>query len=544
MNAANRDAMCWTEAQFWAEFGSDESSRVEFKERVPKAGKLQEPLVAFANSGSGGTIICGVDESRPRQIVGVRWGQEENERIQEAARATQPPLHPDVRTVDIEGRTVALIAIEALHRGWVQTSDGRLLMRAGPTNRALVGEQLARFVVERGVEPAEDRAVDGTSIADLRADEFDGYLRQRLRAPRSDTADDARALGFLAQDGRARLAALLVFGIEPQRDRRRMGIEITRYAGPMDGERTFRDKRELAGTLRELVEAADRAIYDEMRRDAVIRGLIREEIPEFPPVAIREALVNAVGHRDYSLTGASVVVRLFDDGIEIESPGTLAGPVTLETLRDAQYSRNPRIMGLLHDLRLVEEAGTGIDRMVDAMEDALLDPPEFAERPHSFSVRFRGRSIFSAEDRLWVAQLGDLALSAAAKVALVYARRNGAVTNEDLRDLRSLDVRASRTILQALVARDLLEISGRGRGTKYLLGPAARDVAGAPARDEQVAAVVAHARRIGSVANRDVRGLLQIDRPTALALVERAVELGLLKPVGETRGRRYMPVGE
>ncbi len=143
-----------------------------------------------------------------------------------------------------------------------------------------------------------------------------------------------------------------------------------------------------------------------------------------------------------------------------------------------------------------------------------------------------------------MAQLGDLALSAAAKVALVYARRNGAVTNEDLRDLRSLDVRASRTILQALVARDLLEISGRGRGTKYLLGPAARDVAGAPARDEQVAAVVAHARRIGSVANRDVRGLLQIDRPTALALVERAVELGLLKPVGETRGRRYMPVGE
>src|SRR4051812_49339882 len=109
--------------------------------------------------------------------------------------------------------------------------------------------------------------------------------------------------------------------------------------------------------------------------------------------------------------------------------------------------------------------------MVSEMEDALLDPPEFEERNASFVVRLKGTSVFSAEDRLWAAQFSDLGLSPDARVALVYARRHGAISNEDLRHLRSLDRENSRGVLQELVARGLLAQVGKGRGSRYVLGP-------------------------------------------------------------------------
>lgn len=96
-------------------------------------------------------------------------------------------------------------------------------------------------------------------------------------------------------EGRARLACLLLFGRRPQAANRRFGIVILRFDGSFAGDPKLRDRTELEGPLSELVGEADRRIYEEMRRDAVVRGLVREEVPEFPPVAVREALVNAVG---------------------------------------------------------------------------------------------------------------------------------------------------------------------------------------------------------------------------------------------------------
>jgi ATP-dependent DNA helicase RecG len=190
--------------------------------------------------------------------------------------------------------------------------------------------------------------------------------------------------------------------------------------------------------------------------------------------------------------------------VEVESPGTLAGYVTVENLREAQYSRNVRIMDALQRLGLVEEAGQGIDRMIAEMEEALLDPPEFEERSASFVVRLRGGSAFAAEDRLWVSQFSPLDLDANAKVALVFARRMGAITNEQLRRLRPLDREASRETLQDLVAH--------------------------------------HARRTGVVVNADVRGLLGVGAPEARTILEALVLRGLLQPEGERRGRRYLLV--
>jgi ATP-dependent DNA helicase RecG len=537
---AGAEPLTLTEPDFWERYGRDESAIVDFKEKLTKAGKLQDPFVAFANT-RGGTVVVGVTETKPRRLLGTRWDQQAHEHVQDVARITHPPLSISAETVDVEGTTVAVLSVQAVERGWVQTSDGRLIVRAGPTNRTLVGNELARFIGERGSEPVEDQIAAGLTVDDLQTQLVRDFLTIRLGSTRRNVSHALRDLGLLTPDGKVRLATLLLFGKQPQAGNRRFGIDVLRFQGRLGSRAELRDRKQLVGTLPDLVTRADSVIYEEMRRDAVIRGLVREEVPEFPPIAIREALLNAVGHRDYSLRGSAVEVRLFDDGLEIESPGTLAGWVTVDNLRDAQYSRNERIMDVFHVLKLVEEAGTGIDRMYAAMEDALLDPPEFEERDRAFVVRFKGRSVFAAEDRLWVSRFGDFNLDGHAKVALVYARRHGAVTNEALRSLRELGRDESRSVLQDLVARGLLQPVSRGRGTRYVLGEVALRARRTANPDEHLQTVVAHARRTGSIANRDVRGLLGIDRVSAREMLESAVAQGLLEPVGERRGRRYLP---
>jgi ATP-dependent DNA helicase RecG len=527
--------------QFWSEFGDQESMTVEFKQQLQRASRLQEPMVAFANS-RGGTIIVGISDRRPRQILGVAWSQDLVEQVQEAARSTQPPLQIEVQRRRVDSQDLACIQVSSLTRGWVQTSDGRLLVRAGPMNRALVGDELLRFVRERAGDPVEDEPVAGMGLDDLRLDLLRGFLQARLGRTRVNLPAAARDLGLVTADGRVRLATLLMFGRDPQQRNRRFGIVVSRFEGSVDGDARLRERRELSGPLPTLVAAADQRIYDEMRRDAVVRGLVREEVPEYPPVALREALVNAVGHRDYSLRGAAIEVRLYDDAVEVESPGTLAGYVTVENLREAQYSRNERIMDSLQRLGLVEEAGQGIDRMIAEMEDALLDPPQFEERSASFVVRLRGGSVFAAEDRLWVSQFGQLDLSADAKVALVFARRTGAITNEQLRRLRPLDRDSSRETLQDLVTRGLLDTFGRGRGTSYSLSELAMQARTTATLGEQLRAVVNHARRTGVVVNADVRGLLGVGATEARSILETLVLRGLLRPEGERRGRRYLVI--
>ena len=529
-----------TGSRFWLRFGDQESMTVEFKQQLQRASRLQEPMVAFANS-RGGTIFVGISDRRPRQVLGIAWGQELVEQVQEAARSTQPPLQVEVERWRVDDHDVASIQVRTLTRGWVQTSDGRLLVRAGPTNRALVGDELLRFVRERAGDPVEDEPVLGVGLDDLRPELVRQFVRARMRR-RVKLPAAARDLGLLTSDGSVRLATLLMFGREPQHRNRRFGIVVARFEGSAHGAARLRDRRELVGPLPLLVAQADRQIHDEMRRDAVVRGLVREEVPEYPPVALREALVNAVGHRDYSLRGAAVEVRLYDDAVEVESPGTLAGYVTVENLREAQYSRNVRIMDALQRLGLVEEAGQGIDRMITEMEDALLDPPEFEERSASFVVRLHGGSVFTAEDRLWVSQFGPLDLNANAKVALVFARRMGVITNEQLRRLRPLDRDASRETLQDLVARGLLETFGRGRGTGYRLSSLAMAARTTATLGDKLTTVLNHAGRTGVVVNADVRGLLGVGAPEARTILEALVLRGLLQPEGERRGRRYLMV--
>ena len=186
---------------------------------------------------------------------------------------------------------------------------------------------------------------------------------------------------------------------------------------------------------------------------------------------MREAVVNAIAHRDYSpyVRGSYVQIRLFADRLEIQSPGGLYGNVTEETLEEEQSTRNRVLMRLMEDAHLVENRGSGIRAMIDAMRRLNLEPPRFQDRHASFLVTFRNHTLMGPEAIAWLNRFADRPLTDRQRLALVYLRYNEQLTNSDYQRLNHVDsVTASRD-LRGLVQSGLVEQHSTRRWAYYTL---------------------------------------------------------------------------
>src|SRR5689334_25291910 len=314
------------------------------------------------------------------------------------------------------------------------------------------------------------------------------------------------ALGLGAGTGadwQPTVAALLLFGRAPHHALPEVQVKAARFRGS-DVSGFIVDRAELSGAAGPLIEAVSQFVTRNMRVGGAIEGVYRRDVPEYPIQAVREAVTNAVAHRDYSLTGQKVQVRMFDDRLEIESPGGLAGPVTLDTLEVRRYSRNPRLAQAMYMLRLVEEMGTGIRRIKRALAELGSGPPSFVSDRASFLVRLPAlpdapapveapavatpapaagapasppvapapppAPEISEEARRRSATWLRAGLSPRQATGLEHAFQSGRLTNREYRELHSdLSDEAARLDLADLVERGYLMKSGSNRGTYYIL---------------------------------------------------------------------------
>jgi len=201
-----------------------------------------------------------------------------------------------------------------------------------------------------------------------------------------------------------------------------------------------------------------------MRVGAVVVGLQREEQPEYPSFAVREALVNAIAHRDYRLSGRRVEIRMFEDRLEVISPGGLPGYITIDNIVDEHFSRNPRIVAGLFQWGYIEELGLGIDRMIEEMLQRGHPAPEFKATPYSFSVILR-----NVRERRpsppWERNMNERQMR-----ALAHVREFGRITNRDYRAVcPNVSPESLRLDLADLVDKGLLLKVGDKRGTYYIL---------------------------------------------------------------------------
>jgi ATP-dependent DNA helicase RecG len=190
------------------------------------------------------------------------------------------------------------------------------------------------------------------------------------------------------------------------------------------------------------------------RRGSIIRGLYRQNVAEYPEIAIREAIINAVAHRDYSPLGRSsqIQIKQFPDRLEIISPGGLYGNVALESLVDGQSTRNRILMRFLEDLDLVENRGSGIDAMFDAIKGVGLNPPAFEDKIANFQVTLYNTQQRSDKDKI-----------------LDYVREHGSIKRAECQILLNIDSRRATYILQAMKNSGVLKQEGTDKSTHYVL---------------------------------------------------------------------------
>jgi ATP-dependent DNA helicase RecG len=344
---------------------------------------------------------------------------------------------------------------------------------------------------------------------------------------------------------RPTLAGLLMFGKYPQEFEPQLFITFLQFYGTSDTEKTprgerFLDNRKFEGTIPEMIESAVNHVMASIRKSSLIEGLWRRDMPEYPEEAVREAVVNAVAHRDYShfVRGSYIQIRLFADRLEVQNPGGLYGNVTEETLEQAQSTRNRVLMRLMEDLHLVENRGSGIRTMLTAMRNANLEPPQFLDRRATFGVTFRSHTLMSPEAITWLNQFADRPLNDPQRLALVYLRHNRQITNGDYRRLNHVDSVTANRELRGLVQSGLIEQHSTRRWAYYTLNVPAqlKPLKLETAEDK----ILEYVRKNGSISNAECRELLGVESSRAWYLLKNLCQQGTLKRQGNKRWSRYV----
>jgi len=263
---------------------------------------------------------------------------------------------------------------------------------------------------------------------------------------------------------------------------------------------------------------------------------------EYPDEAIREAVVNAVVHRDYSPVARSSQIRIqmFPDRLEVQSPGGLHGPVSEENLEEAQSTRNQLLMRFLEEQGLVENRGSGIRAMMAAMREARLEPPRFRDSRSYFRVTFKNASLMNPNAVNWLNRFAGYQISDDQRMALVYLRHNERMTNSDYRRLNNVydTIRATRD-LRELTDQGLIRMHGTRRWAYYTLTSDSETPVAAVRGDIEESKILEYVRQHGSITRRDCQVLLGGQPSHASYRLRRMVKEGNLQKHGRRRWTHY-----
>ena len=363
-----------------------------FDRKSPRLGarQLGEVLVGFANA-DGGAIVIGLGDGRVEGINAV--GPESLSGWQQAAMDfTMPAVPCDTRLVECinhRGDADRLLVVQVEASGVVHTTtDDTAFLRVGDETRKLRFDQRRELLADKGQATYEATVLRDVSVADLDAERLSEYAQA---AGSSNPKRLLVARGLVAADDEVTVAAALLFAPIPQTWLPQADVRVVRYRGRERGsgrhQQIVSDVR-FDGPLPHQLSAAREAIAGLVpSRRALGPGGRFEDMPIIPADAWLEGLVNAVVHRSYSYAGDHIRVEIFDDRIEVSSPGRFPGLSDPADPREVmRFARNPRIARVCAELRFGQELGEGIRRMFDEMRSAGLTDPTFTQTSTSVQL--------------------------------------------------------------------------------------------------------------------------------------------------------------
>ena len=543
----------WTtakEGQFFERKSAQHSEPGRAKPRkvADVAMDVAETLAAMANA-DGGELVVGIENDGT--VTGVSQPEDRLVTILSAPRSknyVNPPLPFRSR----ELRTTNGHRLFQFEVDWSpdvhQLAGSRYLLRVNDNNAPFPAEQIAALKAAKTQGMWERSFPPGAILADLDLDLI-GSLAPAAWAGRNPE-DVLRDRGLLAgRNGHSvpSNAALLLFAKSPARWHPRCGIDFVRWQGierKHGAELNMVKRFSIEAPLAALIRKAYEAIQTQIPERQNLQDLFFTEKLQYPTFAWQEAVVNAVAHRDYGIQGASIEVWLFDDRLEVRSPGLPPAPVTIAALSRREHlhvSRNPFIVRTLVELGYMMEAGEGIPRIFDEMERAGYYPPALSiVGGMSFQVALRNQPVYDQATLQWLHQYDELALSMDQKRILAFAHAHeDRFTSRDVQSHLETDIYGASALIKDLIRKGAARSPAKGSRV-YAAVPPLRAKEGMPAAFSQFLQLL---NRRGHLRNGDVREKLQVARNTASRLLQEWTEGGwLVAPKGKRGlGAIYTP---
>ncbi|MEM7130921.1 MAG: RNA-binding domain-containing protein [Chloroflexota bacterium] len=370
-----------------------ENQTVEFKRSIDNTESIAGEIVAFAN-GNGGALLVGVDDDGT--IVGVGDKEGDGERvIQQLTNICRdrcvPPISPVVLEEIVDGKKVILLRVanDLNRQKPYRTLGGRFYVRVNREKKDATGRELIRIAQAAGELHYDESPVYGTSLADLSLADFSTYHEEQFGISLQEQLEESnltletllhnlRLIHLMDGEITLSVACVLLFGNSPQRFLPQSRLSAVAFAG-IDESADILDRREIAGRLPNIIDETQAFLARNIRKPAREHGFHREDISLYDATALGEAVVNAAAHRDYSLSGSQIRLFLFDDRIEVRSPGRLPNSVTLENIRLGVHAeRNRAIATFLTQLGYMSAIGTGVPRLIIRLSRQLSGrTPEF-----------------------------------------------------------------------------------------------------------------------------------------------------------------------
>lgn len=393
-----------------------ENSGIEFKRDVIDNRSLAKELVAFSNL-SGGAVLLGVEDDG--SISGLSRQSLEEWVMTACREKIRPAIIPFFEVIrDVEpGKDVAIVRVApgfSVHSVW-HNSGNTYYIRVGTQSREATPEELSRLFQQRGAFRAELRPVSGAGLADLdlrRLRDYFGRVRQQ------DTPDEHDEVGWntlllntelMVEEG-ITVSGLLLFGTSPNRFLPFAGIDAVAFLGA-EKDYAARERATLRGPMTPLIGAGGlienglvEQALDFIHRNVANKvfledGVRRVELPAYPSDVLRETVVNALIHRDYLLTSTDIELAIYNDRLEVISPGRLPNGITPARMRTGcRAARNQLVKDVMRDYGYLEHMGMGVPRkMIRGMKVHNGTDPELIETEESFTVRLLASGPSSGE---------------------------------------------------------------------------------------------------------------------------------------------------
>lgn len=377
--------------------------------------KLYDTISAFSNQDNGGTFVFGLDEKNQFAKVGVYDAQDLQKKVMEYCEQMTPVVRPVFTVCDEDGLvfvSAEIPPVDIAERPCFKTAKGRLrgsYIRVGDADKPMTEYEVYSYEAFRKKYRDDIRPADGASFQSLDTAMVDAYLAlKRKERPNLTLVSVEQQYEFtsITRNGKITMTALLLFGIYPQALYPQLCINATCVPGTeigrtdLSGNR-FTDTKRIEGTLPDMLDGALAFVRANMRTATKIDPGTGEriDIPQYPMDAVREAVLNALIHRDYSFhtEGMPIQLVMYSNRMEIINPGGLYGRLTVDQLGKAQPDiRNPALVTAMETLGKTENRYSGIPTICYAMKKQSLPDPLFVNTHDSFKVVLYNSEAISA----------------------------------------------------------------------------------------------------------------------------------------------------